>query len=286
MKLILKPLFIIVFGLNIGIGFTQTKVEQSKEEIKKGKRTTSATGTSTTNHSSTASYARKSNSERSIGAAFANIVGQIFLYVTYYTVVGNYKMEKHLHSKLTKYPYYKQSSGNYENADTGITGKNKFRFDINNQFLYSNKDLLGNHLKVKVRPFQYFYLQVDYFELKEFNQATTKYDHLSLYNFNFCYDRLRFEKFNLGWSLGINYLANDVKKAGFSYGLNTAIFITKPVSLHGTIKGSWINRQPVHQFEVLAKYHTNRFFIAAGYERLKIATPQYHFLSLGAGVYL
>lgn len=284
MKLIVPILLSII--LNSNIGFAQTKVEQSKEEIKKGKQTTSTTGTSTTNNSSTGSYSRKSNSERSIGAAFADIVGQIFLYATYYTVVGNYKMEEHLHSKLTHYPYYNQASGNYENIDSVIARKNKLRFDISNQFLYSNKDLLGNHLKVKVRPFQYFYLQADYFELKEYNHATTKYDHLSLYNFNLCYDRLRFEKFNLGWSLGVNYLANDVKKAGFTYGLNTDIFIAKPVSLCSTIKGSWINGQPVHQFEVLAKYHINRFFIAAGYERLKIATPQYHFLSLGAGVHL
>ena len=90
----------------------------------------------------------------------------------------------------------------------------------------------------------------------------------------------------MGWTLGANYLGNDVKKAGFSYGLNTDIFITMNVSLYSSIKWSLLYDAPVNEFEIQGKYHLNKFFLSLGYEHLKIATPTYDFISIGGGIYL
>jgi hypothetical protein len=42
---------------------------------------------------------------------------------------------------------------------------------------------------------------------------------------------------------------------------------------------------PVNQFEAKGRYHKKNFYVSAGYEYLKIASPSYHFLSVGGGLY-
>ncbi len=279
MKPIFKPILLLAFLIAASNTFSQTKIDQSKEELKKG--SPKNTGSNNTSPSST-----NPPKEKPCRNGFGDLVADVFLYLTYYSIIGSYGSEDHLHSKLTKYPYYNQSSGNFESTDSSTAARNRFRIDIDNQFLFSHKDLFGNHIRAKIHPFQYFHFQLDYIQLKEFNSFSAQYSNLALLDINFCYDRLRFEKFNLGWALGMNYVANGVNKAGFTGGFNTDIFIAHPISLFSSIKWSSVNGLPVNQFEVQAKYHQKKFFVSLGYERLKIATPNYNFLSFGGGIYL
>jgi hypothetical protein len=99
------------------------------------------------------------------------------------------------------------------------------------------------------------------------------------------YDRIRFKKFNLGWTLGATYVGNDVQKAGFSYGLHTDVFAIKNISFNSAMIWSRINGLPVNSFEIRGKYHKQNYFFALGYEHLKIATPNYNYMTFGAGIY-
>jgi hypothetical protein len=199
--------------------------------------------------------------------------------------IGNYENEDNLRNPLSVYPYKNALNGNYTKPRSLNIHKN-LRFDIEDQFLYSNNNLSGNHLKAKLRPFQYFYFQSEMFQLFEYNSNLDKHSDLLFYNLDFCYDRLRFERFNLGFTAGANYIANDVKKGGFAFGFNTEIFVVKPISIYSSIKWSGINGHPVNTFEVQGKYHYKRFFASLGYQHLKIATPKYNFVSIGLGIYL
>ncbi len=212
-------------------------------------------------------------------------MAQIFLYVTYYTVIGNYAYESHLHNNLTKYPYYNYSSGNYEKRDSFFYSKRRARLDLEDLFLFGRNDFWGNHFKAKIRPFHYFYFQTDYFQLVEKSKTENINSSLSIFNFNICYDRLRFDRFNFGWIVGVNYIGNDVQKAGFSYGLNTDIFLFKTLSLNGSARWSSVNGHPVNEYEIHLKHHIKRFYISLGYEHLKIASPTYNFASVGGGIY-
>lgn len=208
------------------------------------------------------------------------------MYLTYYSIVGNYHIENHLNSNLSNYPYDSNLSGNFESSDAISQSTNYLRVDLEDQILLGHNNLYGNHLKAKIRPYQYFYIQTDLISLIEHNKLEKNYSNLSLFNINLCYDRIRLERFNLGWSLGLNYIGNEIKRAGFSYGLNTDIFITKPYSLYSSIKWSTINNEPVNEFELKCRYHKNRTFLSVGYEHLKIGSPSYDFLSIGGGLYL
>lgn len=258
-------------------GLSQTKIDKSKDELKKGSSDNKDNSTSKTSTSS-------SDSESSDGF-FAEIAARIFVYVTYYSFIGNYELEEHLYNDISNYPFYKGGAGNYIAYDSLSNDYKKFRLDIDNDLLLRNDNLFGNHLKAKIRPSKYLYFQTDYFQLFEYDRLSKSYSNLSLFNFALCYDRLRFQRFNLGWVLGVNYVANDVQKAGLSFGLNTDIFFPRNVSLYSSIKFSSINGVPVNEFEVKLKHHHNRFFYSIGYEYLKIGSPNYHFATIGGGVY-
>lgn len=267
----------LLFGIPLN-SFSQVKIDKSKEELKKGSRRDYP-------NRNQSSYSSSSDNNL-FNNVIAEGVVQVFLFVTYYSIIGNYEAEAHLHSNLTRYPYYNRSSGNYESPDSITYSKQHLRLDLENKLILSPPDLFGNHLKARIRPFQFFYFQADYIQFIEFtNLERSRYSDLALFNFNICYDRIRFEKFNLGWTLGLNYIGNDVKKAGFSYGLNVDVFLFNPVSLFSSMKWSSINNLPVNEFEIQLKYHKKNYFFTLGYEHLKIATPTYNFISIGGGIY-
>lgn len=278
MKVFFNIIFLLFFTLVSCQSYSQGKIDKSKEEIKKGNKNGNYQKSQSTSSS-------KSDNERSIGDIIFGGIAQGILYLTYYSTIGDYKWEDHLHSNITKYPYYNDHSGNYESTDSAFHSKIHFRFDVDDQFLYSNRNLIGNHFKCNIRPFQYFYLQGQYHQLTEHNINNT-YSNLSLFNINFCYDRLRFEKFNLGWKLGMCYISNNVNKGGFSFGLDAEAFFIKRISLYVSKQWGSINNVAVNEFEFAGKYHIKRYNIHLGYEHLRIGSPLYDYISLGAGVHL
>ena len=200
--------------------FAQSKIDQSKDELKEGNRTKRDRRATDTSYSD--GYSGSDN-------FFEDLIMQAMMYVAYYSVVGNYNYEDHLYNDLAPYPLYNGISGNY---DATLTDDPKLmRLDLENKILLSPSSVYGNHLKVKFRPFRFLYMQTDYYQLWERNGVPNGYSHLSLFDFNLGYDRLRFERFNLGWTLGGKYVGNDVKKGGLSIGVNAEVFLGKHFSL-------------------------------------------------------
>ena len=257
------------------------KIDKSKDELKSRKEDNRPPLPTEPVYQTPPSTVRESNDSFGIGGFFV----KLGFYLTAYTSIGDYKNEDHLYNPLSPYPYFNGKSGNYEKIDDESVLKKQLRFDIENHFLYSNNASFGNHLKGKFRPFQYFYLQTDYRTLIENDKFSKTTSNLSLFQFNFGYDRLRFEKFNLGWTLGATYIANDINKAGFSYGLNTDIFAFKKVSFNSAMIWSKINGLPVNSFEFRGKYHQKNHFFSMGYENLRIASPSYNYATFGLGYY-
>lgn len=278
-----NTLLLILFSFSVSI--SAQKLDKSKEELKSGKEDNRPPlPTEPINQNST-STSRESDAfeDLSIVAFF----GKIGFYTFLYGGIGDYENENHLFSILSPYPYFDNKTGNYMKYDEKYEEESRdiMRFDVENHFLYENNASFGNHMKGKFRPFQYFYLQTDYRALIERDKFAKTTSHLSLFQFNFGYDRLRFEKFNLGWTLGATYIANDINKAGFSYGLNTDIFAFKKVSFNCAMIWSKINRLPVNSFELRGKYHRKNHFFSMGFENLKIASPSYNYATFGAGMY-
>ena len=277
-KLMKNTLLVILLSLTLQNSFSQ-KIDKSKDELKSGNSSNSSSSSSSSNSNSS----RKSSVSNDFGLAGLFVEG--LLYVSFYSTIGDYRSENHLYNPLSKYPYFDGESGNFQTYNDSIGNGNLMRFDIEDHLLYNNRNLFGNHLKAKFRPFQFFYIQADYRELIEKNLFTNQFSNLSVFQFNLAYDRIRFKKFNFGWTLGATYIGNNVQKIGFSYGLNADVFIVKNISFNSAMLWSNINGFPVNSFELRGKYHKKKYFFSIGYEHLKIASPNYNFVTLGTGIY-
>ncbi|QEE48667.1 hypothetical protein FUA48_03500 [Flavobacterium alkalisoli] len=258
-------------------GYSQNKLDKSKNELNQQKDLNTAAPQSSSSSSG--------NGGDGDGSILLELLGKIALFTVGMSTVGHYGVENHLHNELTEYPFYISEHGNYFDPFLHENGNiNNFRFDVKDKFLYNNGNLFGNHLEAKLRPFQYFYIKADYYQLFEFQEHSS--DNLSLFYFNLGYDRIRLKRFNLGWTLGASYIANDVNKFGFSFGANAEYFCKRNISFLAGAKWSFINEKPVNAFEIEGRFHRKNYFISVGFEHLDIATPNYNFATLGGGIYL
>ncbi len=85
--------------------------------------------------------------------------------------------------------------------------------------------------------------------------------------------------------MGASYVGNEVKKAGFTYGLNAEYFMGKQISFLASAKWSTINNSPLNTYELQGRYHKKNHFFSLGLEHLKIASPTYNLIALGGGIY-
>lgn len=277
MKKALLFLGLLLYGFPVAVQ-AQNNIEKSRKELteKEGVNYKSSTAAATQSNDTETSWL----GQVLAGACMYTIGG-----VCYYGLIGNYGHEDHLDNDLTRYPYHDAEAGNYYNPKFGEGTIYVFRVDVKDKFIYKSNYLFGNHLEVKVRPSRIFALKADYYQLYEFQKAANTSSNLLLFFFNFAYDRIRFERFNLGWTLGASYIGSGVNRAGFSYGLNAEYFLKKHISFLAGAKWSRINGEPVNAYEAEARYHKSNWFLSLGFERLKIASPNYNFVTLGAGIY-
>ncbi len=215
---------------------------------------------------------------------FASLAAAVVVSVTYYTAIGYYGGEYHLYNNLSKYPFCDKEAGNYSPKIESSEAVKPWRIDVRNSVLIGFDNVYGNHLELKLRPIKYVFLSTSYRQLVEKYKGDTEY--LTLFNFSLNYDRLRFRNLNLGYSLGCNYLANEVKEASFALGFNFEAFALKHFSLLGDFNWGTRSGATLKTFELDASYHIKRYKISCGYEFMQIGKPMYNFLTVGVGVYL
>ena len=209
------------------------------------------------------------------GSLFVTIMSYLFGYV----IIGNYSAEDHLQNLYTPYPYFDGNSGNY--TDSEYKRKNCARFSFENGFyLPLTQNAYANRLKGKVN-FRHIGFQGDWLQMRDFSENES----LALFNLSFCYDRLRFQQFNAGWNMGANFAGASVNKFGFSIGMDAEAFLFNPISIYASAKWSWINYEPLHQYEIRAKLYKKRYFFSSGFESIRVATSRYDYIAVGGGVY-
>jgi hypothetical protein len=267
----MKKLLFITLILIHFVGFAQ-KIDKSKKDL-------STNSTQSTSSSSSS----KSSSGNIVAPEDVPFLFELAGFITYGVLIGDYRNEDHLNFNLTSHPFDGVNIGNYCEQDS--ISKSSFRVDVENHFLYNTKDLIGNHLEAKIRPSKYFYFQVNHRQLFEYDEFTKTNSQLSMQQFNFAYDRIRWENFNLGWTIGVTHIGSGVNESGFSYGLNAEYFLDKKISFLVDKKWSAINNQSVNSFKMEGNWHRKNYFLSLGFEHLTIGSPTYNFIALGGGIY-
>jgi opacity protein-like surface antigen len=260
--------------ISFGIaGFAQNgKLDKAKKDLKDEPVTTSSTTEVRENR-------RNIRKEKPL----QNLFTAIALNLTYGVVVETiFERNTEMHyASIAPYPYKSDDYGNFMYADESNDGV-LIRLDIANDFIYESKTLYGNDLNLKFRFAKRFDIELDYLQLIE--DVSTGTDGFSMYSALVNYHRVRTQKLDFWFGLGTMYVANDVKEFGFAYTLGTEWFITKPISLTGTYKGTSINQHQVDKTTLQLKYYIENYAVTSGYKHYTIASEGINAFSLGFAV--
>ena len=266
---------VLFFGVNTMLFSQDGKLNKGKESL----NTTSSSNSGGTK-STKKTNSRQSNSNDSMNP-FAEIVLGIFAYTVYGVLVESpWEMDGKMHdSEIANYAYKEKSYGNFIYTDS--TNYNITRFDVTNNFVIENSNLYGNNFGVNFLFLKRFALDFDYLYLSE--KADAKRDSYSLYSTLLKYHRIRTQRFDAWFGLGMMHVANNVNKTGFGLGVGSELFIAKPVSLDFSHKWTNINNQEVHKTKLLLKYHIKNYQVSSGYEHFKIGVSKINAFSFGIG---
>ena len=274
------PLFtlILIFGFTVN-SYSQTgKLDVAKESLKQQN--------SSNNSSSTNSSRRSSNDEDDKNPFLedlALLMFEISVRLAYQIgVESDFEIEGNMHTAdFSRYPYKEPHFGNYVYNDSAES-KSIFRVDIASNFVYESKRLYGNNLNLNLKFAKRFDLELGSLQL--FEKINGDADSFSLYQAMLNYHRIRTQRFDFWFGLGAMFVANDVDEFGFSYGAGAEWFLTKPISMLATYKGTTINNRPVNKTKFLLKYYIDNFNISAGYEHYTLGVSNVNVFSIGLGL--
>ena len=276
----MKPLLIsliLIFSITLH-SYSQTgKLDLAKESLKQQNSSSNSTASSSTKVSN-----NRVKNENPFLEELALFMVKVSIGFAYQIgVESHFEKEGNMHSAdFSKYPYKEPYFGNYVYNDS-TNNKSIFRVDIASNFVYESKNLFGNNLNINLKFARRFDLEVGSLQL--FEKVNGNTDNFSLYQAMLNYHRIRTQKIDLWFGLGVNYVANDVNEAGFSYGLGSEWFLTKPISILVAFNGTTINSRPVNETRLLLKYYINNFNISTGYEYYSIGVSKINAYSFGIG---
>ena len=260
-------------------GFAQEgKLDKGKESLK---TSSSSSSSSTTKSNSKSRRSNRNNNDSFADFFFAEFFIKLFAYTAYGVAVETpFEKDGRMHyADIANYPYQESNYGNFIYTDS--TNYNITRLDITNNFVMENSNLYGNNFGVNFRFLKRFALDVDYLYLVEKVNGTK--DSFSLYSALLKYYRVRTQRFDAWFGLGMMHVGSDVDETGFGIGLGAEWFIKKPISLGVSHKWTNINQQEVHKTKLLLKYHLKNYHISSGYEHFKIGVSKIDSFSVGIG---
>ena len=211
---------------------------------------------------------------------FQDLFVQIMWNITYGVAIETiFEKESKMHrAAISKYPYIENKIGNYSYDDSLSVS---YRFSVIDSWLRESTSLYGNNLNLQFRFAKRLDANLSYSELKEKTNFTT--DNFSLFSAMLNYHRIRTQKLDLWYGLGIMHVANNVNKTGFAYGIGAEWFFKKPISLFASINSTVINQENLTKSKVLLKYYHKNTQFVGGYQKFKITTIGVDTFSLGLG---
>lgn len=283
----MKRIFVLImflFAMNLA-SYAQTgKLEKGKESLKESSSSSNATSSTTSTTKKSGRRTRNYNDNSSFRSFFAGIFIDLFAYTAYGVAIESpFELNGRMHdAELANYPYQSSFHGNFIYTDS--INYNITRFDITNNFILENSNLYGNNFGVDFRFLKRFGLEFDYLYLTE--KTNRNRDQFSLYSALINYHRIRTQKLDAWFGLGVMHVGYNVNKTGFGVGLGTEWFVAKPISLKFSHKWTNINSREVNNTKLLLKYHIKNYHISSGYEHFKIGVSKIDAFSIGVGVSL
>ncbi len=160
----------------------------------------------------------------------------------------------------TDYPYADPTEGLFSDAP----GK-QFFINLAGHYFYDESDLDGVGFRGRASPYPFVSAEVHFTELREHLRSGGE-DVLQLYSAFINYNRLRLPRWSLWWGLGLKGMRGSIKHTGFAFNAGTEIFLARPLSLHFSYSGGFLNSRYVPEFFGTLNVHINRFALFGGYQ--------------------
>lgn len=186
-------------------------------------------------------------------------------------------------TEFTKYPYDLYDDGRYR--PLGEEGR---RINTKAQILFQSneRNILGGFGQIQFSPISTITLDLNHRQIFDGNNIRES-NKIAISNFTFQYNRIRNQRFNLWWDLGLTrYEELDISDWGISGGLGFSWFFKEPFSLHtGYRYHEFLDQgDGLSVFDIKLQLHIEKYFISGGYQNLGDRISANTWL-MGGGVY-
>ena len=190
-------------------------------------------------------------------ASFQMLVGMLFIFPNEDSLLYNGNLGNVYYSD---YPYADPREGLFSEA----IGK-RFSIELAGHYFYDESELTGIGFRGRLSPIPFISGEVHFTELREQLRSGGE-DMVQLYSAFVNYNRLRLERWALWWGLGLTGIRGSIKHTGFAFNVGTEIFPAKPLSLHFSYNGGFLNGRYVPEFFGSLNVHIRRYAFFAGYQ--------------------
>jgi len=172
-------------------------------------------------------------------------------------------------TEFTTYPYDLYDDGRYRPVgEEGRRTSGKAQLSI----LSNEIDFSGGLAQIQFSPISTITLDLNHRQLFE-GSKLSEANKIGISNFTFQYNRIRKQKFNLWWDVGVSRFEEDRRTEedwGISAGLGLTWFFRKPLSFHTSYRYHEFLQvgQGLSTFEIGVQLHLKRFFISTGYQHM------------------
>ncbi|MFD0964683.1 hypothetical protein [Pseudofulvibacter geojedonensis] len=250
MQPIFKLLIITLFFSQIN--FAQSKLKKAKSNLSDNSFTSN---TSTTSNSSSSSSSKNT--------FLVDLLIEPIIWIGTHTVLGEAEDRS-----IVPFPYYNGYQGEYSTNYKQENYKNSL-LHINSYYISSKDAVKGLNIDVNYRFTPLIGAELKHLHLFEKYFGETEYLDISSLLFN--YYRIREKYVTAYWGIGLSYIANEVKKVGFSYATGIEIFPVNPISLSFTWQQNFVNAQAINELKLQLNYHIKQFSPFIGYYNYNLA---------------
>jgi len=174
------------------------------------------------------------------------------------------------------YPY-KNNAGLFEENNTKT-----WHLDADFAYLKESASLNAINFDVNINPSRYWSMKVKYFRFTErFNFEESQLD---LSEFFIQYNRVRRERFNLQWGIGLINMVGEKDRSGLALDLGCELFIYNPISIESNYVFGYLEDAMFSEFDAKINLYRKRFNLFAGYKYISVANVSLNNLMLGIGV--
>jgi hypothetical protein len=264
----------LIFSISLSSFSQNRKLEKAKTSLKDNNATTSSSTNSRNN-------SRRSSRKSTLDNPIANLFVELVINLTYGIAIESiFERDSEMHfANISEYPYKNDDIGSftYNPDDFSLS-----RFNLSNSLVMENKHLYGNDFGIKLNFFKRMDIEADYLQLIEKVNGTA--DNFSLFSAILNYHRIRTQKFDLWFGVGVMHVGNEVNESGFAYNIGAEWFIKKPISILVNHKGTNINDEEVSKTKLLLKYHIKNYNIISGYQHYTLGSTDINAFSIGFGL--